>query len=202
MIIHYFGLGSFRLQSNGLSILLDPADSKTGIKMPRMQNDLVLYSHQSKDPGSLEKALVINCPGEYEAKGCFVYGIPVNHDDAGRTMFVIEVEGMRLAYLGAFTQAQFTEEQLDRLEGVDILMLPVGGGESLNSEKAVELVNQIEPRVVIPMYYQMPGLKLKLDPVEKFKKDSAYKSETVDKYKIVKKDLPQEETRLIIITPS
>jgi len=202
MIIQYLGLTSFRLQSNGLSLLIDPADPKSGISLPRMQNDVVLYSQNEKAKTFSDKTFVIDCPGEYEVKGCFVYGVPVNHDTVGKAMYVIEVEGMRVAYLGILKQAKLTDDQLDKLAGVDILMVPVGGGESLDSKQAIDIVNQIEPRIVIPMYYQIPGLKLKLDSLDKFKNDSAYKTETLDKYKIAKKDLPQDETMMVVITPA
>ena len=51
------------------------------------------------------------------------------------------------------------------------------------------------------MNYHIPGLKIKLDSLDKFKKDSAYKSETTDKFKIIKKDLPQDETKMVVISP-
>ena len=64
----------------------------------------------------------------------------------------------------------------------------------------MEIVTQLSPRVVIPMHYALPGLKFKSDPVEKFLKEmAAGKAERVAKWKAVKKDLPAEETRVIIL---
>jgi len=201
MIIQYFGLNSFRIQSNGLSIITDPIDPKTGLKLPRMQNDVVIVSDKSNAKAFDNKIFTIDCPGEYEVKGCFIYGIAVNGGGNERTMYVIELEGLRLAYLGAIKQGVLTDDQLDKLEEVDVLMVPVGGGESLDSKQAIELISQIEPRVILPMNYQLAGLKIKLDSLDKFKKDSAYKSETTDKYKVVKKDLPHDDTIIVIIKP-
>lgn len=201
MIITYFGLSCFRLQSNGLSLLIDPFSGQSGLKLPRMQNDIILYSHQIAPQTSSEKAFIINCPGEYEIKGCFIYGVPANHQE-NKLTFLIELEGIKLAHLGIISQIKFTQVQLDKLEDVDILMIPVGAGGALTSQQANEVVNELEPRLIIPMYYQLPGLKIKLDPIDKFKKELGAKSETVDKLKIVKKELPEDETKLVIINPS
>jgi L-ascorbate metabolism protein UlaG (beta-lactamase superfamily) len=202
MNIIYYGLTCFRIQSNNLSLLIDPVNSQTGVNLPRMQNDIVLLSQSSRSRDFSDKTFVIDCPGEYELKDCFIYGIPVNNgDQEEKIVFLIEFEGVRIAYLGLIKNSQLTQSQLERLEDADVLILPVGGGEALNEKQAVELVGEIEPRLVIPMNYQLPGLKVKLESVDKFKKELGAKSEEVDKLKVAKKDLPQEETRLVIIKP-
>jgi L-ascorbate metabolism protein UlaG (beta-lactamase superfamily) len=86
------------------------------------------------------------------------------------------------------------------LEDVDVLLVPVGEGSVLTGKQAVEAVTQLSPRIVVPMHYALPGLKTKYDPVEKFLKEmGAGKPEHTSKLKIMKKDLPAEETRVIII---
>lgn len=203
MTILYYGLNCFRLQANGLSLLIDPFDEKVGLTLPRMQNDILLLSQaEGLAKKSGEKTMIIRGPGEYEVQGCFIYGWPVAGEGVGQTLYLIEAEGIKIVYLGLLHKEKLTEEQLEKLEEADILMVPVGGGESLNSAQAATLVNDLEPRIVIPMYYQLPGLKLKLEGVEKFKKELGAKSEEVDKLKISKKELPQEEIRLTIIQPS
>lgn len=204
MTILYYGLNCFRLQTNGLSLLIDPFDEKVGLKLPRMQNDVLLLSQPEgllKKSG--EKTMVISGPGEYEIQGCFIYGWPVaNGQGVGQTLYLIEAEGIKIVYLGVLHKEKLTADCLEKFEEADILMVPVGGGESLNSQQAATLVNDLEPKVVIPMYYQLPGLKLKLEGVEKFKKELGAKSEELDKLKITKKELPQEEIRLMVIQPS
>ncbi len=78
-------------------------------------------------------------------------------------------------------------------------MIPVGGAVTIDAKKATEIISEIEPRIVIPMHYQIPGLKIKLDPLDNFLKVSGLPSEKTDKLKISKKDLPQEETKIIIL---
>lgn len=202
MVITHFGLTCFRIQNNIISVLIDPFDKSTGLELPRMQNDIILLSQGSKIKSSSDKTFVVSGPGEYEIKNVFVYGIPALGDQDNGTMFLIQEQGINLLHLGLIKQLKLTEGQKEKLEEVDILMIPVGGGDSLTTKQAAGVVNELEPRIVIPMYYGLPKLKIKLDSVDKFKKELAAKSEKVDKLKISKKELPQEETKIVIIEPS
>ncbi len=203
MNISYFGLTCFRIQNNGASVLIDPYEDSVGLKLPRMQNDLTLYTAVPNKPKS-DQSFVITVPGEYEVKDIFVYAMPVasSGNSAEGLVYLIETEGIHLVHLGALKKTKFNEQQLERLENLDVLMLPVGGGDCLSAEQASELIAQLEPRLVIPMNYQLPGLKQKLEPVEKFKKIMGASFATVDKLKISRKDLPEEDTNFVIIEPS
>jgi len=202
MIITHFGLTCFRIQNSGVAILIDPFDKKTGLDLPRMQNDVILKTQDLPDKFASEKSFTIASPGEYEIKDIFVSGMPSAGDQDNGVIYLIQTEGITLAHLGLTKNTKFTEAQKEMLEGVDILMIPVGGGESLTPKQAAEVVNELEPRVVIPMYYHLPKLKIKLESIDTFKKEVGAKSEKVDKFKINKKDLPQDETKLVIIEPS
>ena len=91
-------------------------------------------------------------------------------------------------------------KQLEELEGTDILLIPVGGTYNLNAKQAVEVISQIEPRIVIPMHYKVEGLKLDIDGVDKFVKELGLAPRYEEKLKISKRDLPQEETELVILS--
>jgi L-ascorbate metabolism protein UlaG (beta-lactamase superfamily) len=81
------------------------------------------------------------------------------------------------------------------------LLLPVGGGNSLNAAQAAELVSMLEPNIVVPMHYQIPGLNVALDGVERFLKEMGVtepKEESV--LKVTTGNLP-EETEIILLTP-
>lgn len=203
MNISYFGLTCFRIQNNGASILIDPYEDGVGLKLPRMQNDLTLYT-KTPDKAKNDQSFVITVPGEYEVKDIFIYALPVaaNNGLSEGLIYLIETEGIHLVHLGALKKTKFNEKQLERLENLDVLMVPVGGDNGLNAEQASELVTQLEPRLVIPMNYQLPGLKAKLEPLDKFKKIIGGKFETVDKLKISRKDLPEEETNFFVIEAS
>ena len=84
---------------------------------------------------------------------------------------------------------------------VQHVVLPVGGGRVLSPKLAAEVIAQLEPRVVIPMTYELPNLKESLQPLSAFLKEMAgVKKEEMNKYKVARKDLPEEE--MLIVTLS
>ena len=207
MTIFWHGQGAFKFVEKEVVVAIDPHD-KTGLKMPKFQASVLLVS-DTKDENINSEGLrgdsfMIDGPGEYEVKNVFVYGIPADKKNEEKiTIYLIEMEGIKIAHLGMIDQDTLTDKQMEIIEGVDILLIPVGGGDTLDATKAVKLISQIQPRVVIPMYYKVPGLNVKLDGVESFIKEyGVSKPEPEDKFKISKKDLPQEETRVVVLSVS
>jgi len=212
MTIFWLGQAAFKIVDKEVTIAIDPYD-KIGLKMPKFQAEILLITHDHSDHNYRDaikgEPFIIDSQGEYEVKNVFVYGLPAYHDnkqgaESGQiTIYVIEMEGMKIAHLGDIGQESLTDEQLEELEGVDILLIPVGGEETINGTGAVKIISQIQPRIVIPMHYKIPGLNTKLEPVDKFLKEFGVSSpEKMDKLKISKKDLPQEETKVIILAKS
>ncbi len=205
----WHGLSCFSIEArNGdaaANLVIDPFDPEAGLKLPRsLSADIVAVSRQDKLHGNIEavkpegdkKLFVIKTPGEFEASGLFVYGIP----SASSTLYRFEMGDLSVAHLGSFG-GELADSLREELEDVDILLLPVGDGEGFSAKKAVEVVTALEPRIVIPMHYSVPGLKLKLDPLEKFLKEMGASSpERVAKFKAMKKDLPAEETKVVILS--
>ena len=211
MQISRLGHSCFKIQDNEVTLIIDPYGEETGLKLSKLSAEIVLISHDHPDHANLEairgNPFVINRPGEYETKNFFIYAIPSYHDNqqgkerGENLIFLIEVDGIRIAHLGDFGQQTLTEEQLKKLEGVDILLIPIGGHFTIDAKEAAEIISEIEPRLVIPMHYQEPGLKYNLDNLDKFKKEMGNKIETLDKLKLKKKDLPEEEIKVIILNP-
>jgi L-ascorbate metabolism protein UlaG (beta-lactamase superfamily) len=225
MTIQWFGQSFFKINTKNsvgedVVVAIDPFDKSYGLKVPtKFGADIVLISHEHKDHNNVDaikgtnlspEPFVVSGPGEYEVKGVMIYGIPAFHDDqegAERgdiTMFLIESEGIWLAHLSDLGQKTLEDSQLEQLRDVDVLMTPVGGTFTINAKEASKIISQVEPRVVIPMHYNLPGLKFKsgakLDGVDKFIKEEGIKSEEIEgKLKINKKDLPQDETSLYIL---
>ncbi|MBI2332118.1 MAG: MBL fold metallo-hydrolase, partial [Chloroflexi bacterium] len=82
---------------------------------------------------------------------------------------------------------------------VNVLLLPVGGGNSLNAAKAAEVVSTIEPNLVIPMHYATDAVKVKLDPLSKFLKEMGLgKVESLPSLKATRSSLPQE-TKVVVL---
>ena len=110
------------------------------------------------------------------------------------------MEDIRIVHLGDLGQNRLTEEQLDTLGEVDILMVPVGGIYTLDAKQATEITNQIEPKIVIPMHYKVKDLKVKLDPVDNFLKEvGKTELEKLDKFTIKQKDLLDLEGKMEVI---
>lgn len=204
-----------RIPSNKVekkTIVIDPFSSNyTGLKIPSIEAALLLVSHNHSDYSDTAtvkgKPFLINGPGEYEIKGVFVQGIAGSHgflqkEELGKiTIYTIEVQGFKLCHLGGFGQKEFTPEQLDIIGEVDILMVPTGGGYTIDGETAQKVVNQIEPKIVIPMYYKVPKLKKDIEGVERFLKAMGQEEiEPQSVLKIKKQGLPIE-TKLVVLKP-
>lgn len=215
MIITWLGHSSFKIQTQNSTILTDPYSPSIGLRMPKVSADLVLISHEHDDHNNLDALsgtpFIVNSPGEYEVRGVFVHAVPAFHDDKDGsergliTIFRIEADDMRLGFLGDLGQKKLNDEQFENMNGLDILFIPVGGNYSIDGKTAAELITELEPRIVIPMHYKVPGLssKIAIAGVEPFMKQMGITSNgKEDKLKIFKKDLPQEDTRVVILKPA
>ena len=208
MIINYFGQSYFKLESRGIVIAIDPYSEEIGLKPPRFKADIVLISHDHPDHNNLKAILgdyfLVKGPAEVEKSGIFIEGLMSFHDSRGgrdrglNTVFVLEAENLRIAHLGDLGEKILKEEILEKLSDIDILMIPVGGNFTIDAEAAVSVINQIEPKIVIPMHYALPGLKIKLDSLDKFLKVFGRRGEEMDKLTVRPSDLPAE-TKLIIL---
>lgn len=209
MKISWLGHSCFRIKGKEIDLIIDPYSDSIGIKMPRVKADVVLVTHDHDDHNNISaitgNPLIIKGPGEYEMKGTFIYAKRAYHDNkqglekGAITIYLIEEEGVTIAHLGDFNQDSLTDEQMEFLENVDVLLVPIGGPYSLKSEGAVKIINEIEPRVIIPMHYQYQGVKIQLDSVDKFIKEVGLTPESMDEFKASKENLPQDDMKLIIL---
>jgi len=210
MEITWFGLSCFRIRSRTATIVTDPYDREVGLSLPRLKADIVTISHDA--PGhSAARAIkgdphILSGPGEYEIRGVFITGLDIRPENRRKrdrerrnTVFLFELEDLRVCHLGDLQHVPSQAEVEETLGEVDVLMVPVGGGGSLNAAQAAEVVSLLEPRIVIPMHYRVPGLALKLDPVQKFLKEmGSEKAPALDALKISRGELP-EETQVIVL---
>lgn len=195
-----------------VSLVIDPFSESSGIRLPAVSGDVVLITHDHEDHNNWQAVkgnpFLINGPGEYEIKNVYIQGIPAFHDnnlgkERGRvTIYTITSEDIRICHLSDLGQKELFAEQIEDIGEIDILFLPVGGTFTIDSQEAARIVNQIEPRIVIPMHYQSPKLGKNLDPAEKFLKIMGQKSvEILPKLTIKQKDLPQEGPKIILLKP-
>lgn len=210
--VQWLGHSFFKLQSGNLTVAIDPYDPSVGLKPPRFNADILLITHDHYDHNNkaaiMGQSFVIYGPGEYEIKGCAIYGIPSYHDpkqgsEKGiNTIYRLELSGIRFVHLGDLGQDSLTDQQIEVLDGVDVLMVPVGGKYTLNANQAVAIIEQLDPRIIIPMHYKIPGLKIDVGGVEAFVKALGLPPQQDSKLRLIKKDLRAEDRRLIILEPS
>lgn len=216
MTITWYGHSCFKIQTRDsgeeVVIYIDPFDKSIGLRPPFGRGDMVLSTHDHHDHNNVGtikgNPFVVDGPGEYEIKGVNIFGVSAFHDSkegkerGATTIYVLESEEMRICHLGDLGQRELTEEQLDKLDGVDVLMIPVGGTFTISGEQAQKIISQIEPKIVIPMHYKIPGLNIKIDGVDKFLKVMGEgKLETQEKLVLKKKELPQEEAKVVAMKP-
>lgn len=208
MTITWYGQSCFRIETKEVSVLIDPFSKDIGLRPPKIKDDLVLITHEHSDHNNLdglnEGAFVIRGPGEYERKGVQVRGILSHHDKTKgterglNTIYLIKTEDMAICHLGDIGQNELTDSQIEEISDVDVLMVPVGGVYTVDFKDALHIISQIEPKVIVPMHYQVPGLSIRLDSADRFIKEVGLTPENVDKIKLAKKTLPIEEVKLIV----
>jgi len=168
MEIKFLGHSSFRIRGKAVTVVTDPFDASVGFKFPKVEADMVTISHDHQDHNQKQlvggKPYVIDGPGEYEVKGVSVLGLQTFHDEVQgqkrglNTVYRIEFEGISLSHLGDLGHP-LSSGQLAELNGVDVLFIPVGGVYTIGPKRAVEVISQVEPKIVIPMHYRVSEQK-------------------------------------------
>ncbi len=222
MDITYLGHSSFKIKGRTISVVTDPFDPKMlGIKFPKTQADVVTISHHHKDHDAVSQVdeikRVVDGPGEYEIGGVSIIGISSYHDDkqslaseaskkgeirGKNTIYSIELDGLTIAHLGDLGHT-LGEDKIKELADVDVLMIPVGGEFTIDSKTAVEIVKAINPTIVIPMHYQLPGLNpetfSKLSPPDAFLAEVGLKVEKLPKLSLKAGDLVVEDQKVVLL---
>ena len=191
-------------------IFTDPLQRELGLRPPQGRADIVTVSHDHFDHNNAEalkgEPAVLDLPGEYSIKGVSIKGINSYHDkkegaERGlNTIFVFESEGIRFCHLGDL--ATFLDKkQLEEINGVDILAIPVGGaGFTLDGKEAKAVVDQVEPKVVLPIHYKISGSKFKGEDEKKFCKEIGIcPREKMPKLIFRKKDLEGEKLQVFLM---
>lgn len=212
MDITYLGHSSFKLKGKTATLVTDPYDKYIGFKFPTTEANIVTISHNHDDHNKVEAVTgvkkVINGPGEYEVMDVSILGFGAYHDakkgeERGvNTIYVIEMDGLRLCHLGDLGHA-LSDELVENLGDIDILMIPVGGTYTIDAKEAVSVVQAIEPSIVIPMHYNVSGLSqevfAKLTPVEDFLKEVGLTAEHMPKLSVKKEDINPEVQKVVVL---
>lgn len=225
MDIYPLGHSAFRIKGKSASVVLDPFDPKMiGLKFPKVETpDIVTISHGHGDHNFLEalglsapvtgsgrsgETFIAAGPGEFEIKGVTIVGVPTFHDEkngaerGANTAFKLVVDEVNVCHLGDLGH-KLTDQQVDALGNVDILLIPVGGFFTIDAKVAAEVVAQIEPTIVIPMHYKREGLAPqlaeKLESVDKFLKEMGAEAVSpANKFNTSKDKLPENTTVVVL----
>jgi len=212
MQIFWHGQTCFKIviqngKNGNVVLLIDPFDKETGLRPPRVEADILLFAGEEKKPAP-ENIFSITGPGEYDIKGIYIEGLPAfpqkdkSRSAGASTIYTIDGEDIKICHLGRISSSEISSKDLEQIGDVDILMLPVGGLDAIEAKDAIKIMSQIEPKITIPMYYKLPGLKAKLDGLEKFLRSLGIKKmEQFDKLSIKKKDLSEDEAKIFTLKP-
>jgi L-ascorbate metabolism protein UlaG (beta-lactamase superfamily) len=196
------------VERGAATIITDPYDPSLGYGELRLKGDIVTISHDA--PGHNAGGAVKNAnyllerPGEYEIGGVFITGVST-HDakveqPRRNIVWLFQFADYTIAHLGDLDHVP-GQSDIEALGPINVLLVPVGGGKALNSAQAGEVISLIEPSIVVPMHYQIPGTNgdLELEPLDQFLKEMGVSSaEEQDTLKVTSSTL-SEETQVVIL---
>lgn len=216
--IQYLGHACFRLRGRDGIIVCDPYSRSIGLDLGRPTAHIVTVSHNHEDHNYVagvkpmrDRVFVIDGPGEYEVSGVLISGVRTYHDKARgaergfNTVYVIHLDDVVFCHLGDLGH-ELSQAQIEEIGNVDVLFVPVGGGETIGPAEAINVISQIEPRVVVPMHYASSQLSFEYDlaPLEKFTHELGIKEVTPEeKLSLTTASLPPEgdKTRVVVLRP-
>ena len=181
MEITWLGHSCIRIRVNGATLITDPYDDSLGLSMGRPVAQIITVSnshpHHSHVSGVGGDPIVIDGPGEYEIGEFYISGVGTAHTVGGReerrinTVFSLRVEGLTLCHLGDLSRP-LSPQLIQQLGHTDVLLVPAGGGCTVTTSQAADLVGQLAPRIVIPMHYASGQLTtVELGPLDPFLSD-------------------------------
>lgn len=213
MDIKYIGHASFLIKGKEAAVITDPFDPKMiGLKFPPISADIITISHQHQDHNCSQlvsgNPLVIVHGGEYEKQGVRITGISVFHDNkqgverGKNVLYKIEIDDIAILHCGDLGH-QLSDEVVEELGSIDILMIPVGGVYTIDAKGACEIVQHIEPSIIIPMHYNDPRLNQEtlggLSRVSDFIHAMGVVQSASEKKLTIKKETLTKETKVIVL---
>jgi L-ascorbate metabolism protein UlaG (beta-lactamase superfamily) len=205
MVISYLGGECFKVSLGDLTLAFNPPGKGSKLGASKFGADLALVSLDHEDFNGIENArfgerepFVVAGPGEYEVKGVAVRGFGGATTYGGKktinTIYSVSLENMTLCFLGTQGQADLPAAAKQELDDIDILFVPVGGGEVLDAAGANKLAVSLGPKVIIPMHYDERSLKAFI------KEAGAESAAPQEKLTVKKKDLEGKEAEVVVLS--
>ena len=208
MDITWYGHSCFQIKGKKATVITDPFSPELGYTLEKQTASIVTVSHQH--PGhsyteAINSGYTVKAPGEYEVNGVLIVGIAAYHDAqkgekrGKNNVYLMDIDEVSVCHLGDLGHS-FTPSQIEQIDNVDILMLPVGGVSTIDAAIAAEVVRQIEPQIVIPMHYKTDAISRELAPVDRFLKEMGLKEvEPQAKLTVTKANLPLT-TQVVVLS--
>lgn len=214
--IWFYGQACFKVKGKTTSVVFDPYEPEfTGLPKLKVDGDIVCITHSHQDHNNADAVsgtseenanpFVISGPGEYEKSGVTIVGISSFHDDkegaerGKNTIYNATVDDVNFVHLGDFGQKKLSQDQVEQLNSCDVLMIPVGGVYTIEAKDAPDIIAQLEPKIIIPMHYKLPGLKFDLAEVKNFLsvmgKEAA---EPMAKLSVSREKMPEEPEIVVL----
>ncbi len=205
MVITYHGGQCFKVSFGDTTLAFDPIAKQSKLSAVKFGADVAFVSLNHPNFNGVENAahgtkepFVVWGPGEYEvgtvtARG---YGVKTKYDGEERynTIYQVRLEDMNMVFLGALGEPEIDPKILAEFGDIDILFVPVGGGDVLEVPEAAKLALKLEARAIIPMHYDNTSLKAFI------KEAGADGVVAVDKLTLKKKDVNEMEGEVIVLS--
>lgn len=211
MVITHEGIESIKITHGDLTVALNPISKDSKFKGSSFGSDIVMVSANHPDFNGIENAtrkdrtpFAITGPGEYEISGVFVQGFETKTEYGGKerlnTVYLFEIDSIRVAYMGAISDKDLSNEIKEALVEVDIVIVPIGGEGVVNFSDAYKMALKREPKIIIPIHFDSVGEK---DAIKKFIKESGEESiKPIDKLTVKRKDLVGKQGEVVVLKPS
>jgi L-ascorbate metabolism protein UlaG (beta-lactamase superfamily) len=219
MRVEWFGQSAFRLDGDGKTVAIDPFGDMSALSRDRgvqwdypaitgVEPDLLLVTHEHRDHNAVETidgepATLRSTAGTHDSPIGPVTGVASEHDDTAgtqrgpNTIFVFELDGVRVCHMGDFGQIGLREEQAAAIGEIDLLFVPVGGGFTIGAEQASLIVERLKPRWVVPMHYRTPRIGF-LETADAFL-DASANVERSAGASFETSELPQADGPLVVV---
>lgn len=204
MTIQWYGQNIFTITNKDVRIV---TVGTPGQSHPKTKEDDLVLLPMKKDVYGKESSvlfhknsLVIDGAGEYSYKGVTIQARAIKSASEEKILiYSLSVEGVVVVTLSSLDR-QLTANELKLLDSCDVLIIPTGGAGVLDKKGAMEVINKIEPRFVIPSYTYLEPSDTLREPVEAFLKEMGVDEVTKEKkVKITKSGLPIETTECIVL---
>jgi L-ascorbate metabolism protein UlaG (beta-lactamase superfamily) len=218
MQVEWYGQSAFRLSTGGTTVFIDPFGDMSGLEsrglefgypaIEGVEADLLLVTHEHRDHNATEAiggdpTVLRSTAGRLESPVGEVLAVASEHDEAAgtergpNTIFVFDLEGVRVCHFGDFGQRALRDEQAAAIGSVDLLVLPVGDGPTIGAEQAASIARRFGARWVVPMHYRTPRVNF-LAPADAFLEHMAH-VHRLDTAAFDTADLPAEDGTLVVV---